>query len=126
MTVATQPTGYACATSDGSGTIASADVTVNIGCTVNRGGGTGGFWIPSPNRQPTTHRARAASCHRIKYHRVFSRAVADVCDDKRTHGSWCGVARFISGTTPPASVTPAVMIYAAVARMETPMSMAWI
>src|SRR6202034_2133160 len=33
VTVTTQPTGYTCATSDGTGTVGSANVTVTINCT---------------------------------------------------------------------------------------------
>ena len=74
VTVATQPTGYTCATSNGSGTIASADVTVNIACTVNptysinvqitespRGASASRSTVALPQRSPTARESRRAS-----------------------------------------------------------------
>jgi hypothetical protein len=114
VTVTTQPTGYTCATSDGSGTVGSADVTVNIACTLN-GSGSGGFWLPY-SATPVSNTAGQGGLFVIASNAIASSPAPAPAFVTTSVPTILGAAYqgFVSGTTPPSTVTPDLIIYAAV------------
>jgi hypothetical protein len=115
VTVTTQPTGYTCATSDGTGTVGSANVTVNIACATSGGGGSGGFWIPY-SAIPVSGASGQSGLFVIASNAIASSPAPSPTFVTTSVPTVLGAAYqgFVSGTTPPSSVTPAVMMYAAV------------
>jgi hypothetical protein len=113
VTVTTQPTGYACATSDGSGTVGSANVTVNIACTES-GGGSSGFWIPY-SATPVSDTSGQGGLFVIASNSIAASPAPAPAFVTTSVPTLLGAAYqgFVSGTTPPSSVTPAVIMYAA-------------
>jgi hypothetical protein len=114
VTVTTQPTGYTCATSDGSGTIASANVTVNIACTES-GSGSSGFWIPY-SATPVSDTSGQGGLFVIASNAIAASPAPAPSFVTASVPTLLGAAYqgFVSGTTPPSSLTPAVIMYAAV------------
>ncbi|HTW81978.1 MAG TPA: hypothetical protein VME23_20705 [Terracidiphilus sp.] len=112
VTVTTQPAGYTCTTSDGSGTVGSANVTVNIACTTS-GGGSGGFWIPY-SATPTSVSGKSG-LFVIASNSIASSPAPSPTFVTTSVPTLLGAANqgFVSGSTPPGSVTPALIIYAA-------------
>jgi hypothetical protein len=115
VTVTTQPTGYTCATSDGSGTIASADATVNVSCTINVGE-SGGFWIPYSATPTNSILGGQSGLFLIASNTIASSPAPSPVFITKSVPTLLGAAYqgFESGTTPPSSATPALMMYAAV------------
>ncbi|MGD0890958.1 MAG: hypothetical protein ABR923_05445 [Terracidiphilus sp.] len=115
VTVTTQPTGYTCATGDGSGTIASADVTVNVSCTTNVGD-SGGFWIPYSASPVSSMPGGQSGLFLIASNAIASSPAPSPTFITTSVPTLLGAAYqgFVSGTTPPSSATPALMMYAAV------------
>jgi hypothetical protein len=112
VTVTTQPAGYTCATSDGTGTIASANVTVNIACTANSSG-SGGFWIPYS--ATAANNGGQSGLFVIASNTVASSPAPTPTFVTTSVPTILGAAYrgFVSGTTPPSSVTPDLIMYAA-------------
>ncbi|MFZ0305284.1 MAG: hypothetical protein WAL75_21515 [Terracidiphilus sp.] len=112
VTVTTQPTGYTCATSDGSGTIGSANVTVNIACTANSGS-TGGFWIPY-SATPTSASGQSG-LFVIASDSIASSPAPSPTFVTTSVPTLLGAANqgFAGGSTPPTSETPDLIMYAA-------------
>jgi len=114
VTVTTQPAGYTCATSDGSGTIASANVTVNVACTAN-GSGSGGFWIPY-SATPVSSTKGQSGLFVIASNSIDSTPAPTPTFVTTSVPTLLGAAYqgFVSGSAPPTSVTPDLIMYAAV------------
>jgi len=116
VTVGTQPTGQTCTVSDGSGIVGTSNITnVAISCATTIGSGSGGFWIPY------SATAAAASGGQNGLFVIASNSIASSPAPKPTFVTTSvptalGAAAqgFVSGTTPPSSVTPALIMYAAV------------
>jgi hypothetical protein len=115
VTVTTQPTGYTCTTSDGTGTVGSANVTVDIACTANAPS-SGGFWIPYSAAPATGTTGGQSGLFVIASNSIASSPAPSPTFVTMSVPTLLGAAYqgFVSGTAPPSSVTPSVMMYAAV------------
>jgi hypothetical protein len=117
VAISTQPAGETCALSNASGTVSTSNVTnIAAACTVSGGSGAGaGFWIPySATLQPATT-GGTTGLFLIASNAIAGATAPPMKFVASSVPTLLGVASqgYLGGATPPTTVTPALMMYAA-------------